>query len=72
MAKKKNNSLDKVGKFILAERTKQKLSLVQLSNKAFGNPYSATIISKIERGLYPNARFITIADLLLALGVEMM
>ena len=59
------------GKFIRRERTKQKLSLAQLSKKAFGSEFQAKGISLIERGMVPNVAFATIDKILVALGFEL-
>ena len=59
------------GKFIKRERTKQKLSLAQLSKKAFGSQHQAKGISLIERGMTPSVTFVTIDKILLALGFQM-
>jgi transcriptional regulator with XRE-family HTH domain len=60
-----------IGKFIKRERTKQKLSLAQLSKKSFGSQFQAKGISLIERGLVPNVSFVTIDKILVALGYEL-
>jgi len=59
------------GNFIKRERTKQNLSLDELSRKAFGNPHNAKGISLIERGMTPNVTFVTIDKILVALGYEL-
>jgi len=59
------------GNFIKRERTKQNLSLDELSRKAFGNPHNAKGISLIERGMTPEAKFKTIDKILVALGYEL-
>ena len=60
-----------IGKFIKRERTKQKLSLDELSRKAFGSPHQAKGISLIERGMTPSVTFVTIDKILVALGYEL-
>jgi len=67
-SKKPNLELYKMGKFIHQQRADQKLSLAQLSEKAFGNTHYASKISLIERGEYPNATFMIIVKLLNVLG----
>ena len=59
------------GNFIKRERTKKKLSLAQLSQKAFGSEFQAKSISNIERGLVPNVSFANIDKILVALGFEL-
>jgi len=68
--KKKNANLElyKMGLYIRQQRTDQKLSLAQLSEKAFGKDWYASKISLIERGQFPNATFSFIVKLLNALG----
>ena len=60
-----------LGKFIKRERTAKKLSLAQLSQKAFGPEYQAKSISNIERGLVPNVSFANVDKILVALGFEL-
>ncbi len=60
-----------LGHFIKRERTKQKLSLAQLSKKAFGSEFQAKGISLIERGMTPRVEFNTIDKILVALGYEL-
>jgi transcriptional regulator with XRE-family HTH domain len=59
------------GKFIHKERTKKKLSLAKLSQKAFGSPHQAKNISLIERGMNENVQFNTVEKILSALGYEL-
>jgi len=66
--KSANLELYKIGVFIKTQRTDQKLSLAQLSEKAFGKDWYASKISLIERGQFPNATFTFIVKLLNALG----
>ena len=65
------NTILAAGKFIHRERTKQNLSLAQLSKKAFGSEYQAKGISLIERGMTPKVEFNTIDKILVALGYEL-
>ena len=60
-----------VGKLILAKRTELKLSLAELSKKAFGNIHNAKNISLIERGLNEKCEFATIEKILFALGYNL-
>lgn len=60
-----------VGKFIYNERKKQKLSLVQLSIRAFGDPHSNTRIMNIEKGKKPLVALETISKILKGLGYDM-
>lgn len=60
-----------LGEFIKNERHKQNLSLAQLSEKAFGHQYYATIIGKIEKAKRPKTTFETIDKVLSALGYEL-
>lgn len=64
-------TLTKIGKFIKSERTKQKLSLAELSKKSFGSEYQAKGISLIERGMKPKVEFETINKILFALGYDL-
>jgi transcriptional regulator with XRE-family HTH domain len=58
-----------VGAMIKKERNSQKLSLAELSDKAYGNPHAATMISKIERAMKPQVSFMTIVALMKALEI---
>ena len=58
-----------IGSMIKKERSNQKLSLAALSDKAYGNPHAATMISEIERGLKPQVAFMTIVALMKALEI---
>jgi transcriptional regulator with XRE-family HTH domain len=74
MEKKKERTpfaLVKVGEMIKTERKNQKLSLKELSEKSFGHPHYATIISLIERGKRPRVEFITITKILNAMGFKL-
>jgi len=72
-SKKKQGKIEReirsIGNLIKAERKTQKLSLVQLSEKAFGDPFHSKNISEIERGVRPNVAFITICKILKALEI---
>lgn len=63
--------LVKMGELIKSERTKQKMSLKELSEKSFGHPHYATEISKIERAKSPGVTFLTIFKLLKSLEFEL-
>jgi len=58
-----------IGTMIKNERKIQKLSLVQLSEKAFGDPFHNKSISEIERGLRPSVAFMTIVKIMKALDI---
>lgn len=60
-----------IGKFIKRERTKQKISLDELSIKSFGSPHQKKAISSIERGLVPNVSFANIDKILVSLGCNL-
>lgn len=68
---KKVTIQEAIGKFIYAERKKQKLSLTALSNKVYKNKCSATRIGNIEKGLTKNCSINTIYELINALGYDM-
>lgn len=60
-----------IGIFIYTERTKQKLSMAQLAEKAFSNVNWASQIGKIEKGAVENVSVKTISALFKALGYDM-
>ena len=64
------DTLKMIGKFIERERTKQNLTLSQLSKKAFGNIHNGKSISLIERGLVNSVQFNTINIILIALNYD--
>jgi len=59
-----------IGTMLKNERKTQKLSLIQLSEKAFGDPFHNKSISEIERGIRPQVSFITICKIAKALGLQ--
>ena len=59
-----------IANMIKTERKRQKISLAKLSEMVYGNPYRAKALSEIERSLCPQIPFMTIVNVLKALGVE--
>lgn len=68
---KRDTIQEKIGKFIFAQRKKQKLSLAKLSVKAFGSDNYASRISTIEKGLAKDCSINTIFLIMKALGYDM-
>lgn len=60
-----------IGKFILKERKKQKLSLRKLSLKVYNNEASTTRLSEIERGITKDCSINTYHLIFTALGYDM-
>jgi transcriptional regulator with XRE-family HTH domain len=60
-----------IGKFIHAERKKQKLSLAQLSEKSFGNTHYAKRIMDIEKAQVNDYMIGTLDKILRGLNYDM-
>jgi transcriptional regulator with XRE-family HTH domain len=61
---------EKIGRFIYAERKKQKLSMAKLSEKIYGNSNYASQIGRIEKGLIKDCSINTIFLIFKALGYD--
>jgi transcriptional regulator with XRE-family HTH domain len=64
------NISQELGAIIKKLRKDQKLSQKQLSQKIYGNQNSNATISRIEKGDWEKTNFITINNVLNALGVD--
>jgi transcriptional regulator with XRE-family HTH domain len=62
---------DEIGLFIHHHRKEQNLTLVGLSELAFGHPNYHTVISKIERGKMGNFSVETLDKITVALGFDL-